>query len=154
MYFITKAGEGQAKRAAEKLRAEDFEVIYVSELLRTKQTAEFVNVYHGVSMVVDKRLNDISTGRENGSDSAYNAERAAADDPFTFRPDGGESLVDVVQRMKSFLEDLRKTKYQSVLVVSSGYPLLMLLDLIDGVDPRENVLANLKNGESVMREIA
>ena len=45
------------------------------------------------------------------------------------RLNGGESLEDVVKRAQSFLDDLKKTEYKTVLIVSSQ----VIIQYIDGI---------------------
>lgn len=152
--FLTDLGKKQAKQLADNLRAEKIEAIFASELLRTKQTAEFVNTYHEVSITIDGRLNDIDIGTEGSSATEYNAALISSKDPFIFRMrNNAESAEDVQKRMRRFLEDLVKTDYGTVLVVSSEIPLLMILSYIDGDDPQEKLFAKIKNCQLICREV-
>ncbi len=49
---------------AELLKNVNYEVVYISELPRARQTAEVVNKYHGREFIVDSLINDNRTGFE------------------------------------------------------------------------------------------
>ncbi len=117
--FLTKLGREQAKAAAKKLAREKFDAIYISELRRSKQTAEYINVYHKVKLIKDKRLNDRSMGEfEDRPASLFYSWRDAHANRWTCRPKGGESYEQMKKRAYSFLKDLSKKDYKNVLVVS------------------------------------
>lgn len=63
---LTNNGIDEAKQVALKLKDEPFDALFVSELPRTRQTAEYINEYHKLPILVDARLNDINTGFEGG----------------------------------------------------------------------------------------
>ena len=51
--FLTKVGIGEAKQLAEQFKNEPFDAIFVSELPRTRQTAEYINQFHNLPILVD-----------------------------------------------------------------------------------------------------
>lgn len=115
---LTALGRKQAEKAADILKKEKFEIIFVSELYRTHQTAKIVNRYHDISMIVDKRLNDRATGFENKDVRLFYAWRDKQKNPWTCRHRGGESYEDMKKRFLAFLKDLQKTDYKNVLIVA------------------------------------
>lgn len=117
---LTKTGIKQAKKLTEELKSVEIEHVFVSELKRTKQTAEIVNEFHGAPFTIDARLNDIRFGYEGKHYSEYQSALEGADDKWTARFNGGESIKDLRERAQSFLDDLKKKNYNSVLIVTSG----------------------------------
>lgn len=59
----------------------------MSELPRTRQTAEIINQYHGAEIVVHPAINDIVTGLNNRPTAEHR--RAIAHDPLHAKPPGG-----------------------------------------------------------------
>jgi histidine phosphatase superfamily protein (branch 1) len=59
---ITSEGTKQAQALANKLKTVSLDRIFVSELRRTKQTAEIVNQFHGIEIDVEPLLNDHRSG--------------------------------------------------------------------------------------------
>lgn len=151
--FLTEAGIDEAKRLAEQFKNEPFDVIFISELPRTRQTADYINKYHSLSLVVDKRLDDIDTGFEGEHESGYHAERNAAPDPFTYRHGTFESSEDVYDRVYSFLDDLKKTEFRNILIVTSRHNFRHFRNIIDHLDPRESLKHDIPNVEILIREV-
>lgn len=113
---LTAAGQQQAQDAAEQLRDTAIDRIFVSQLPRTRQTAEIVNRHHGVAIVSDAALNDIRSGFDGQPVARY--QQAIAHDPLHASANGGESLLEHRQRVAGFIEWLRSQDDQSVLVVA------------------------------------
>ena len=126
---LTDLGLNQSKNLAEQLKDIPIEIIYISELRRTKQTAEIVNKYHQIEINVDPRLNDNRTGFEGKLIQDYLDALNHTANAWTVRLNGGESLEDVVKRAQSFLDYLKKTEYKTVLIVSSQ----VIIQYIDGI---------------------
>jgi broad specificity phosphatase PhoE len=116
---LTPTGFEQAEVLADKLKNTHFERIFISELRRTKQTADVINKDREIPVSVDSRLNDNRSGFEGKKTAEYVKLRNAAADRWTVRLNGGESIADVKQRVAEFINYLKETDYQSVLVVTS-----------------------------------
>lgn len=115
---LTALGRKQAEVAAQLLKKEKIDIIIISELLRTKQTARIVNRFHHKPIIEDGRLNDRSTGFENKSVSYFYEWREKQKNPWLAKPRGGESYADLKKRLASFLKDIQKESYKTVLIVS------------------------------------
>ena len=114
---LTSLGIKQAEEVAGKLKNTKFEIIVVSQLLRTKETAEIINKYHGVPIIVDKRINDRKTGFEGKTVAEFH--HAIAQDKFHMKINDGESFYEEQERIIDFLKDcIRNLKYTSILVVT------------------------------------
>jgi broad specificity phosphatase PhoE len=110
---LTELGKKQVEEAAEKLKDVDFEVIFISELVRTKETAEIINKYHDVELKVDKRINELVSGLEGKTSKEW---ISLVGDRYTGRVNDGESFQDIKKRVASFLDDLKGMNYKTVLV--------------------------------------
>ncbi len=115
---LTSLGRQQVKEAAEKLKHEKIDMVFTSQLIRSQQTGIILNGYHHVPTIVDKRLNDRSTGFEDKPASLFYAWRAKQKNPLTCRHRGGESYMDMKKRFISFINDLKKSDYKTVLIVA------------------------------------
>lgn len=118
--YLTEAGVEQSEILAIEFEDVDIDHIYVSELKRTQQTAQIINRLHNVSTTIDKRLNDIRFGYEGKPYNEYHSALARADNKWTARFNGGESITDLRERTQDFLNDLRTQNHRSVLIVTSG----------------------------------
>ena len=77
---LSKEGKFLAQKQAEKFKNVKFDVIFSSPLMRTMQTANIMNAFHGVKIVKDERLTEIDqgifTGRHKDSLSSEETNRA------------------------------------------------------------------------------
>ncbi len=121
---LTKLGKEQVEKIAEKLKKEDLVVIFVSQLWRTRESAEIINKYHNVKIIEDKRINDRKTGFDERPHSEYL--KAIEKDKFNIKLKGGESFQEEKARVFSFLYDLKKMKYERVLVVTHEEPIKII----------------------------
>ncbi|HTE57903.1 MAG TPA: histidine phosphatase family protein [Verrucomicrobiae bacterium] len=118
---LTKDGIGQVEGLSERLKHIDIDQIFVSELKRTKQTAEILNKYHDAPVATDARLNDNRTGYEGLDYRKYLAALDSAENKWSVRLNDGESLEDVRVRIRSFLDSLKSKDFDAVLIVTSMF---------------------------------
>lgn len=138
---LTKRGISQTKKAAKKIKKEKIDLIYSSELLRAKQTAQIIAQATKAKIKYDWRLNEINFGIFDGGPVKPWQELFKDYNNFlTNKPDGGESRLDVRERALNFLEEInKKYKNKKILIVSHGDTLWML----------ETALLNLNEGETI-----
>ena len=117
---LSENGIAQARALAEKLDGESFEVIYISEFLRSKQTADFINENRRTPTIVDKRINENIMGFEGEPINHYLDQLGEGPDRMNKKFNGGESLAEVKIRVESFIEYLKKSGYSKVLVITHG----------------------------------
>lgn len=114
--YLTDEGKKQAKIVAKKLKDISFDKIFISELPRTKETAEFINLYHKLELMIDSRINDRKTGFEGGKVSDFN--KIMKKDLFNIKLPDGESFLEEKTRVFSFLDELKNLKFKNILIVS------------------------------------
>ncbi len=115
---LTELGIQQSEQLARDLASKNYDVVYISELPRTRKTAEIINQQHGKELIVDARLNDNKTGFENENVKVWHDALDASDDRFNARFNGGESYNDVFARVSSFMDELKTKDYDTVLIVT------------------------------------
>lgn len=115
---LTKRGIQQARLLSSRLKRARFEAIIISELKRTRQTADVINKHHSRPLVIDPRLNDVRMGFEGRPVREHHNALKNVDDMWSVRFNDGESLRDVKMRVESFLKQLRQQSYDSVLIVT------------------------------------
>ncbi|MBL8121337.1 histidine phosphatase family protein [Candidatus Saccharibacteria bacterium] len=130
---LSDEGIDQAKQLAEKLKHEDFERILVSTLPRTRQTAEIINTHHIVPLIEEPALSDYDSGFEGRSADDYLAALASAPDMWAYRGTGKESIQDVRDRVKAFLQELRQRDYGPTLIVTHGTVLQCIYAELEGL---------------------
>lgn len=150
---LTKLGIEQAENLAENLKDAAFEVIFISELQRTKQTANIVNQHHHVSLIADKRINDFSSGFENRPTAEYDKVHSVSEDKWNVRLNDGESLEDIKARLEDFLIELKTTSYDSVLVVTSMAVMQAFQRVLQGLSPEDAWNTEISTGSFMLFEL-
>ncbi len=138
-YALTEKGRDVAREAAEKLKAAGtkIDMICVSPLLRTQQTAKIAADILGVSpdrIFVDERLREMIFGElEEHTVAEHKALYSNSAETLSDKPEGGESAMEVKRRVGAFLFEL-ESRYpnKNILIVSHGNPLWMLAAAADG----------------------
>ena len=145
MLPLTKKGEKEIKETAKKIKTKKIDLIFYSDLLRTKQTAEIVGKELKIKPMPDKRLREINVGVLNGRPideigRLWDEERKLPameyyKKRFLVAPPKGETYVDVEKRLLDFVEEMEK-KYQSrsILIVSHQRTLTLFEKKINGYD--------------------
>ena len=116
---INSVGIEQAKKASKKVKKLDLDLIICSPLLRTKHTAEIVNV-NNVPIIYDDLLMERDFGSLTGK-PWKNVEEDIWNYKKKLPYEGLESVKDLFDRVYLFLDNI-KTKYQdkNILIVTHG----------------------------------
>jgi probable phosphoglycerate mutase len=111
---LNDTGHWQAERLGQSLVAEDITAIYASDLSRAHETALYVSRASGVPVVAELGLRERGFGDFEGRTFAEievalpdQAERWRKRDP-AFAPSGGESLLQVQERVLATVDRLAK----------------------------------------------
>lgn len=118
---LSGKGIDQAKNLAKLLANAAYEAVYISELPRTRQTAEIINEEHGKELIVDPQINDNNTGYESRPVAEWLEAFDESGDRWNVRFNDGESLNEAAARAQNFIDDLRTKSYDAVLVVTHGF---------------------------------
>ena len=140
---LTKKGKKEAKKAGLEAKSKKIDIIFHSNLLRTKQTAKIVGKILGVNPESDKRLREVNIGIFNGqsirvygnfwdkegklSPLQYYSERYRISLPR------GENYRDLEKRLASFIGEVeKKYKDKNILIISHQRPLTLLEKVANG----------------------
>lgn len=144
---LTLKGKKDAKKIGRLLKNKSIDLIFSSDLLRTKQTAEIVAKELGLKVNFDKRIRELNLGIYNNR----KPEEFLRDFPeplqrFKNAPKNGENWLNCQKRMKDFVKDIEK-KYQAkkILVVSHGDPLWLLEGAFRGWAKKELLIERSVN---------
>jgi broad specificity phosphatase PhoE len=114
-------------------------------LIRARATAEAIAALHGLPVESDARLREFRFGDWEGLTWVEITDRnpqllETSDTIAAYRPPGGETIADVIDRWKSFQADLEREDHERVLVVTHAG---MLHAAIRAIEPygAEDVLA-------------
>ncbi|MEM9741992.1 MAG: histidine phosphatase family protein [Pseudomonadota bacterium] len=124
---LTEAGQQHAIRNGELIKAQGgVDHLFVSPAGRTQETAYLLNSFLGAAMTFDESLLERDCGHWSGLTEMEIEERfptewqARIDDPFDYRPPGGESVADLVERVEPFLDSLFGAPHERIAIVTHG----------------------------------
>ncbi|MDO8408244.1 MAG: class I tRNA ligase family protein [bacterium] len=155
---LTEKGRAQSRAGGISLVGKGVTKVYVSPLLRTRQTAEIVAQALGISkdaILYDERIRELGFGEFDGKTAleeflAYRASHGFAD-PIP----GGESYLDAKRRFGSFIYELeREFTGEAILIVSHGIAIESLFAVVAGAGPEQSkkivdsLILNVRHGES------
>lgn len=113
---LTKLGKHQAKTVADKLKNIKLDLVYISELPRTRETARIIIQDRPIDLIVEPRINDRKTGFDSQPELKFFD--SIKSDPFDIKLNNGESFREEKMRVFSFLDELKSLSASSILVVS------------------------------------
>lgn len=132
------------------------EVVWSSPFLRARETARIALEASDIEIDqrIDERLRDRDMGITDALTSAgieakypEEVERRAWLGKFYYRPPGGESWADVVQRVRGVLTDLAASeRHERVLVSAHDVVLLMFCYVAEGMDEESVLERSRTNG--------
>ena len=141
---LTDKGREQVKEAAKILKDKHVDLIFSSDILRARQTAEIVGGALRLKPKFDRRLREIDAGSFNGKtlkewDDYFKAEKRSIPNSVP----GGETYADVLKRVWDFLQDVYKKYHDKViLIVSHQCPLWILENHVKGFSLEEGLKRN------------
>lgn len=127
---LSERGMEQVKRLGEHFKNMHIHAIYSSPLKRTMQTAHAIAKVKGLDVIPDRRIIEIDHGVWSGMlveevQKKYPEQfRQWLEEPHKVVFEGGESLLQVYERVRDFLEYLKERHWgQTVVVVSHTVPI-------------------------------
>ncbi|MBL8122425.1 histidine phosphatase family protein [Candidatus Saccharibacteria bacterium] len=150
---LTPVGIKQADVLAGKLKSVHLDHIFASELPRTQQTAEIINRFHNLKIEIDTRLGDHRSGFEGKHFKELMGALDAADNRWTARFNGGESIEDIKQRVASFINDLQANSYHAVLVITSQWVIRAIAAIVQDISNEEAWELEVSQGSCMELEI-
>ena len=130
---LTERGRKQVEAAAKKIKSglgkEKSTVVYSSDLLRARETAQIVaDELKTKNIIFDPRLREIDTGQFSGQAvEKYRNYFDSFKDRFVHSPPQGESWLDVAKRVRDFTADVsHKHPGKKIIVVSHMDPLFLI----------------------------
>ena len=116
---LSKTGKEQVQKAAENLKNAKIDIIISSPLMRTIQTANIVNKYHGVKIFKDDAIIEMDQGLLTGrrADSLSDKERALREQRSKeLKMENFHERAEVVKEFMRIIKE--KYPYENVLVVT------------------------------------
>jgi broad specificity phosphatase PhoE len=140
---LTERGKAQAESAANSLRAIRFTHAYASEFPRAQQTANILLRHHACKLYIDARLNERRSGMDGLPVHLFNDQ--VCSDLMNFKTEHGESFLEQMVRLRSFLDEIAERHSEGViLAVSHENPILAAQALNDDY-PEQVASSHLDN---------
>ncbi|MAF99357.1 MAG: hypothetical protein CMH61_01985 [Nanoarchaeota archaeon] len=138
---LSELGKKQAQLVGERLKNEEFSVIYCSDLKRCIDTSQPIVQFHpSTPFVKDNRLREMSYGIFEGKLLAEADLEALDGDLYHRHPDHGESFIQLHERMSTFHKFLLSQNHSgTVLLVSHGTSLKILQGILLGLSLEDTV---------------
>ena len=150
---LSEEGIKQAENLAELLKNVPYDIVYISELPRTRQTAEIINKYHDKELAIDERINDNKTGFESKPVDDFMQAVDSAEDPWNATFGDGESLNQAAERARHFIDELKTRSHQKVLIVTHGFITQAIFGYLENKTLQEASEFNLLQGTYVEFEV-
>ncbi len=153
---LNDLGRGHADTNGQLLARLDIDAMYVSPLDRTRQTADIINQYLGLTPVYDDRIMEWHCGDWSGEMYAdiprkwpeLWQQRQA--DHYYFRPPNGENYPDMFERAKPFVDELLATNHKNIAIISHGMIGKVMFSYLMGYEPA-HVLAIAQDNDWVYK---
>lgn len=142
---LSEVGLIQADAIGNRLKRENIDLFFSSNLTRAFQTAKAIAMHHEKEVVIQKEFMEISFGEWEGlkideiKERYIDVYRVWRDTPHIAKVPGAESLLEIRERsMPKLMEILNSNKNKNILIVSHGITIKVLIASMMGID-----LANL-----------
>jgi len=124
--ILNTLGEERAKILCSNKELQNIDVVYTSNCVRTLQTAKYLLESQDLKVNIDDRFDERKTGKRN--DDIYPDWFSRQYFDPTFKTEGGESQIDVQNRMSEAIgEILEKHKGKRIAIFSHGYAITFYL---------------------------
>ena len=136
---LNENGRKNAREMAQSLEGVGIQAIYSSDLMRALETAQALGEAAGLDVQTDARLREIHQGDWQGMlvteiQERYNQRfEQRMQDPWAVAPPGGETVVQVQERVFRALDDiLQKHTDETVAIVAHGFVIALLRVRLEG----------------------
>jgi broad specificity phosphatase PhoE len=128
---LTEKGRQQLQQTAEQLEGRKIDVIFVSNLIRARESADIINEKLGTHVEVMDGLRERNYGVLGGLTKSEAIEKypeavEAHKDPANTDPEG-ESQIDFTERVLSTFTSIKESDHDVVAVVSHGGPIKQIM---------------------------
>ena len=143
-HHLTEKGKKQVATTALELKGEKIDMIFSSDYLRTKETAEIMTEKLGINgdnLIFDERIREVNVGIFDGrSAGEYHKYFSSLKEKFYKNPPEGENLIELKNRVAEFLYEI-DAKYfgKNILIISHEYSIWLIFATALGADAKKAV---------------
>jgi broad specificity phosphatase PhoE len=148
--FLIEEGIEQVKKAGEALKDKNVDMIFCSDILRTRQTAKIVGEMIGFDLdkiIYDLRLRDINWGILGGKTKteAWDFYAHNMMNKFELAVPQGESWNECLERMLAVVNEIENNfEGKNILIVSHGDPLWLLEGYVKDLSKEDLIKQRIK----------
>lgn len=152
---LTNKGIAQAQKLAKALEQTSIDIAFVSCLPRTLETARYITSGRNIEVHHDSRLNDLNMGYEGRPVNEYHKVLLGETDIWKAKFNDGESLDELLEKVDSFLQYLRKeaVSHSNILIVSHYTVLQLLIARIKNMPKRSALDIDIMQGSFTKLEL-
>ena len=114
---INENGIKQAEELKEKIKDIDYDIVICSPLKRALHTAKIINV-NNKKIIIDNRLEERKHGSLEGKPTSVTNREDYWNYYSKTKYGTEEGVIEICNRVKEFLDDLKNKDYSSVLIVA------------------------------------
>jgi isoleucyl-tRNA synthetase len=131
---LTEKGRHQIMQVSTKLKKQEIDLIFSSDITRAKETATIIKEHIHAPIIFDERLREINFGDFNGRPyEVYRDYFGSFKEKMTKQAPNGESVNDLRRRLFSFIKEIdEKYEKKTIVIVSHEDPLWMLESVMRG----------------------
>jgi len=152
-FSLTEKGRKEVLKQAKKIKKEKIDLIFSSDLLRARQSAEIISKETGAKIIFDKRLREINVGIFNGQDPKlfwdYILKKK---NPYSVKIPKGESLIELRKRVYNFIKEIdKKYEKKNIVIVSHELLLTVLEKTLEGLSLEEIMKWRRENRDKLIK---
>lgn len=149
---LNEKGIAQAEQLKNEIQDLEYDVIISSPLLRTRHTAEIINVKNR-DILIDNRLAERNPGNLNGKPINYTNREEYWNFNSNIQYGTSEDMKTFFKRVFAFLDNLKTKNYDSVLVVAHSGVSKAFSAYFQGIRDGKFLEHGLKNCQIKMYEL-
>lgn len=143
---LTEEGKEQVEKQCKALKKQNFDLVFASDFVRTRETLEILKEHLGLSddqIVFDERLREVNLKSFEGKTwKEHHDHYGDAEKYFTESRDGDETYYEVKERAGEFLYEVdEKYEGKNILVISHHLVLMLMHAVREGHDLEQTVEA-------------
>lgn len=158
---LNKTGINQIKNLIPILKDSKITSIYVSPLLRAKQSGKIICEYYSeIKLVEIDDLKEINFGNGEGITFKDLKEQKPVDllkwlnKPDIFTPPNGESIIELISRVKSVLINLLALKDENLCIITHGGPIRAIIIQTLDIPPKNYWRLKIPHGSATKLEFS
>ena len=148
---INELGKKQAELLGKRLEKYNIDIIYSSDLKRAVQTSEIINKYINTDIIIKEELREIDMGQWDtlNMEDRFLSHEEYAKEWYKHQEDlpypGGECGTDVCIRANRVIDEIIKSNYENIAVVTSAGTLAALISSFLGLEQCKRFNMEIEN---------